>query len=209
MAISEITGVILAGGYSKRMGSNKSLLEINGFTMIEHSHELLKQIFNNIIISTNEPELFEFIDSLRIKDIYPYLGPLAGIHAALSSVQSQKIFLVSCDMPFLQPSVINYLLKVQTEEMIVLPKARNRIEYLCGIYNKNILPVVENILKAVTDAKSRNEEVKNSALSMWNFVERVGAEIVDIEFERFYFNDMFFNINTPEDFEYAKSRMIL
>lgn len=206
METSEICGVMLSGGSSKLMGSNKSLLEIDGFTLIEHTHELLKQIFEDVIISTNEPELYGFIDSQKVIDIYPGLGPLSGIHAALSVVNSQKIFLLSCDMPFMQPSLINYLIKIQTEEKVVLPKAQERIQYLCGIYDKDILPIIENILKAVSDAKNRNEEVGNSALSMWNFIDRVGAEIVDVEFKPFYFNDMFFNINTPEDLEYAKSK---
>jgi molybdopterin-guanine dinucleotide biosynthesis protein A len=208
MAICDITGVVLAGGFSSRMGSNKSLLEIDGYTMIERTHDLLKKIFGEVITSTNEPELFEFLNSTKVKDIYPHLGPLAGIHSALSTVKANKIFLISCDMPFIQPSIINYLLKIETEEMIVLPKAKDRIQYFCGIYDKQILSVVESILKAVSEAKCRNEEVKNSALSMWNFIERMGAEIVDVEYERFYFNDLFFNINTPEDFEYAKSRVI-
>ncbi len=136
MSEQNIIGVILAGGYSSRMGSNKSLLEIDGVTMIKRTHDLLKQIFNKVIISTNEPDLFKFIDAKKIKDSFSNLGPLAGIHASLSSVESQKIFLLSCDMPFMQPSIINHLLKINTEEMIVVPKIKDRVQYLCGIYDK-------------------------------------------------------------------------
>ncbi len=204
---NNITGVILAGGKSSRLGTNKALLKIDNETLIERTFYLLKSIFNEVLISTNNPEEYDFIDARKVKDVYPTMGPLSGIHSALNSSNSKKIFILSCDMPFIIQPLIKHLLNVRTEEPIVIPKVGQKTEYLCGIYNKSLLPLLESILLAAANALDKKEEVKNSALSVWNFAERVGGEFVDIEHERFYFNDLFFNINTQEDYEYALERL--
>ncbi len=204
----EICGVILSGGKSSRMGTNKALLKIDDKIIIEKIFDLMKEIFDEVVISTNEPELYDNINTLKIKDRFPGLGPLAGIHAALTELQTQKIFITTCDLPFINRILINFLLKIETEEMIVVPKAEYKVQYHCGIYDKKILPLLEKILTNVFDAKNNNQEVKNSALSLWNFAERVGVEIVDVEDKIFYTKDLFYNINTPEEYEYVRERLI-
>lgn len=205
---TDIMGVILSGGKSERMGTNKSLLRIDGRTLIESIYGIMIQVFEKVIISTNEPEQYDFLKTEKIPDIIKDFGPLSGIHASLNFTKTNRIFVVSSDMPFLITSLIKYLVEVKTEEAIVLPKAENQIQYLCGIYSKDILPVAENILRANLEAKIKNQMIKKSAVSLWNFVDRVGAEIVDIEHKVFYMKDLLFNINTPEDWEYAKERII-
>ncbi|MEW6196177.1 MAG: molybdenum cofactor guanylyltransferase [Bacteroidota bacterium] len=205
---NDVCGVILSGGKSSRMGTNKALLKIDDQTIIERVFYLMKDVFDEVVISTNEPELYGFIDTEKVVDKFPGFGPLAGIHSALSTAQAKKIFITTCDLPFINSSLIKFLLNVKTEEMIVVPKAEDRIQFLCGIYDRKILPLLENILLNVLEAKNKNQEVKNSALSLWNFAERVGVEIVDVEEKIFYMMDLFFNINSPEDYEYVKERLI-
>ena len=203
----ETTGVILVGGKNNRMGVNKALLKIDDTPIIDRSLDLLGSIFKSNIICTNDPVEIEYPNIQTIKDSYQNFGPLAGIHSALKKSDSQKVFVISCDMPFLTPSVIKHLLNIKTQEAIVLPCVDKNVEYLCGIYSKDLLPLLENVLSTVQEAKVKNNDVTKSALSIWNFVERVGAEIVDIEMERFYFSDMFFRINTQEDYEYVLERL--
>lgn len=205
---TEICCVILSGGKSKRMGVNKALLKIDNQTIIEKVFSIMKDVFDEVIISTNEPELYGFIDAEKVVDKFPGFGPLAGIHSALSTTQTKKIFITTCDLPFINSSLINFLLNVKTEEMIVVPKAEDRVQFHCGIYDRKILPVLESILLNILEAKNKNQEVKNSALSLWNFAERVGVEIVDVEEKIFYMKDLFFNINSPEDYEYVRERLI-
>ncbi len=205
---TEICGVILSGGRSSRMGTNKALIKIDNRTIIERVFDIMKDVFDEIIISTNEPELYDFIDAEKVTDKFPGFGPLAGIHSAISSTQAKKIFVTSCDLPFINPSLINFLLNVTSEEMIIVPKAENRTQYNCGIYDCKILPLLEKVLCDVNEAKNKNQEVKNSALSLWNFAERLGVEVVDVEEKLFYTKDLFFNINTPEDYEYVRERLI-
>lgn len=204
----EMCGVILSGGKSSRMGTNKALLKIDDKTIIEKVFDSMKEIFDEVIISTNEPELYDNINALKIKDRFPGFGPLAGIHSALSELKTKKIFITTCDLPFINRALINFLLEIETDEMIVVPKAENKVQHHCGIYDRKILPLLEKVLSNVLDAKNINQEVKNSALSLWNFAERVGVEIIDVEEKIFYTKDLFYNINTPEEYEYVRERLI-
>lgn len=205
---NKITGVILSNRNRDRLSLYNPLLKIDDKTLIERLFELMKQTFEEVIICTNEPELYDFIDTKKVKDIFPDLGPLAGIHSALTSTTAEKIFVVSCDIPFLVKPLINFLIEHKSCEPIVLPEAEEKIEYLCGTYDRSLLPIIEKILTDVSEADGKNQHVKSTAFSMWNFVERIGADIVNVEFERWYFNDLFFKINTTQDWEYAKEKLI-
>jgi len=206
--IDYITGTILSGGKSSRMGVNKSLLEIDGITLIERTYEMMNSIFDKVIISTNESHLYDFINTEKVKDIYKDFGPLCGIYSSLMNAKTEKIFVISVDMPFILPQLIRYLISYPTDEPIVLPSSQNRIHYLCGLYDKKLIPLLENILDANHQARLNNKEIISSSVSLWNFVERIGAEIINVEEKLFYMKDTFFNINTPDDFEYIKSRLI-
>ncbi len=111
-------------------------------------------------------------------------------------------------MPFILPDLIKYLINYKTDELITVPFAEQRTHYLCGIYSIELIPILESILESNIEARNNNKEIIKSSLSLWNFVERVGAEIVDVEEKIFYMKDLFFNINTPEDFEYTKTHLI-
>jgi molybdopterin-guanine dinucleotide biosynthesis protein A len=206
--VDNVTGVILAGGKSSRMGVNKSLLKIDDVTLIERCYELMKSVFAKVAISTNDPARFDFVNTVKIKDIYQDFGPLSGIYSALRFLNTQKVFILSVDMPFILPDLLRYLLNYKTDELITVPFAVQRTHYLCGIYGKELIPILESILESNIEARNNNKEIIKSSLSLWNFVERVGAEIVDVEEKIFYMKDLFFNINTPEDFEYVKTRLI-
>ncbi|MEW6507866.1 MAG: molybdenum cofactor guanylyltransferase [Bacteroidota bacterium] len=206
--INDITGVILSGGKSSRMGVNKALLKIDDVTLIEKSYLLMKSIFPKVIISCDDHEQFDFIQAEKVKDVYQGLGPLSGIYSSLKSVNTKKIFIISVDMPFILPDLIRYLLNYKTDELITVPCAGQRTHYLCGLYSNELIPVLENILEANIEARNKNIELIKSSLSLWNFAERVGAEIVDVEEKIFYMKDLFFNINTPKDWEYAIEKII-
>lgn len=205
--VEDLTGVILSGGKSSRMGVNKSLLKIDGVTLIEKTYNMMKSVFKNVLISTNDPGSYDFLTAVKVEDLYKGFGPLGGIHASLKYVPTDKIFIVSSDMPFILPAAIKFLMEIETDEPILLPKAESRVQYLCGIYSKKIIPVTENILSSNKEALDNKKEIIKSSLSLWNIVERIGAEIVDMEDKIFYMKDLFFNINTPDDFEYVRDHL--
>lgn len=180
------------------MGTNKALLDIDGKSLIERTLELLDSIFSKVVISSNEPELYESFGKKIVKDIYPGRGPLSGIHSAIHSTKTEMNFFISCDMPFIKKDLINYLIKYKSDKAIILPKAEGRIQQLCGIYSKINLPIVNNLL---IESIQNDSKLKGS---IYELIDRVETEIVDVSKLKFYHKDLFFNINTPEDLNYAK-----
>jgi molybdopterin-guanine dinucleotide biosynthesis protein A len=196
---SNITAFILAGGSSSRIGSNKALLEIGGKSLISRLIEIVHPIFDEVIISSNESELYEGTDKRIIKDIITGRGPLGGIHSALQFTKTEKNFFVSCDMPFISKDVIEFLCGYKSEKAIMILKADRRIQQLCGIYSKRIFPDVDSLLK---ESNQKDSQLKGSIFDLLN---RVDSEIIDVSGLKFYHPDLFFNINTPDDFNYAKN----
>ncbi len=105
------TGVILCGGKSSRMNTDKALLKLGESTIIEIIYNKLKNIFKEVLISANDIEKYKFLNAKIIKDIYTDRGPLAGIHSALKYSESEKIFVTACDIQLVPTELINYLLK--------------------------------------------------------------------------------------------------
>jgi molybdopterin-guanine dinucleotide biosynthesis protein A len=196
---SNITAFILSGGKSSRIGTNKSFLLLEGKPLIERLTGLLDTIFHEVVISSNEPKIYEFLDKKIIEDFYPGRGPLAGIHSALNSTTSERNFIISCDMPFISKELIVYLTDFKTDSKTLLPKVDGRIQPLCGIYSKSVLPDVENLL-----IECRNQQ-SNLKGSVYELISRIQPEIIDVTGTNFYHSDLFLNINTHEDYNYAKS----
>lgn len=188
------TAVILAGGKSSRMGFNKEFLELNGESLIKRNIAILKNIFNEVIVVTNNPEYYSELDVVTIQDIYFQRGPLSGIHAALKRASSEYIYLLACDMPNLDGSFILYLMDTvnATGAEIVIGKAGEKLEPFNGFYSKSILARVEKLLE--------QEKLAIKAL-----ISESRAEFIDIqstELER----EIFLNLNTQQDLKhYIKS----
>jgi len=104
-----ITGVIIAGGKSKRMGKDKLFLLFKGKTLLANAEELLENIVTDILISTNHKKLQTTYPIINdpIKDI----GPIAGIYQALQKSRTQKIIVIPVDMPLLNIEILQFLLK--------------------------------------------------------------------------------------------------
>lgn len=195
---TDITGIILAGGKSKRMGTNKALLKINELTVIERSAALLNKLFSRVIIITNTPDEYSFLKLEMYPDIYPGRGPLAGIHSALINSSTEKNFILSCDIPFLSAEVIKYITDYKTKLPVTVVYADGFIQQLAGIYSRSVLPEAENIL---------NETAGNAGkCKVLYLLDKTGAEILKAENIPSYKKDMFLNMNTLSDFEEVINR---
>jgi molybdopterin-guanine dinucleotide biosynthesis protein A len=194
----DITGVILSGGKNTRMGTNKSLLKFGGKTIIQRLVELLDSIFFEVIISSNKPEVYEFTKRNIIKDLIPDKGPLSGIHSALSNTSTEKVFILSCDMPLVTSKLINYLCDYNSRKQIVLPQAEDHLQQLCGIYSKSILTDVEALL---IESQKPGSNFKGS---IYELIKRVETKIIKVDKLEFYHPDIFLNVNTPEDYDHLK-----
>ncbi|HEY4745534.1 MAG TPA: formate dehydrogenase accessory sulfurtransferase FdhD, partial [Desulfuromonadaceae bacterium] len=126
--ISGIAGVILAGGESRRMGRNKAMLTVGGERMIESAYRCLAELFDEVLLVTNTPEVYDFIPCRKINDIYPGMGPLAGIHAALSACNAERAFVTGCDMPSLNAALIRELCAMPDDLDVVIPETPGGLE---------------------------------------------------------------------------------
>lgn len=178
------TPVILAGGASRRMGTCKALLKINGETMLSR---ILRQLseFDRVLLSTGDPTLGEGLSVECTADLYPGMGPLAGLHAAFCAVDSEALLVLPCDLPFFTKQAAEYLLDHMPEDAdaLVCMDSTGRIHPLCGIYRRPVLPALEARLKA-------GELRVMSFLYSLNWKGLQDAEILP--------DKLFINVNSPE-----------
>jgi molybdopterin-guanine dinucleotide biosynthesis protein A len=194
---SDITGVVLAGGKSSRMGVDKSLLKLGKKKMIEIAVELMKSIFSEVIIITNSPEKYKFLSLPLFTDIYEGKGPLAGIHSALTNSLTDKIFVLSCDVPLMTKEMLEYIINYKSDKQIKFCEAAGYHQPLVGVYSKIILKEIEKILSA--------SEVSDR--SFHNFLKSVDVEIIHPENLSFYKDELFFNVNNPRDYQIILSNL--
>ncbi len=180
------------------MGSNKSLLKIGGKTLIEITFDLMRSSFEKNILITNEPDEYKFLGIDIYTDIIPHLGPLSGIHSGLVNSETEKIFVISCDMPLMKSELINYIAEYKSEAEIVIPSDGKKIQPLCGIYKESLKVKIEKMLMNDSDL---NEKKNRSG---YHLIEKSNSEIVDVSKLTFFNTDLFFNLNSP--FDYSKLR---
>lgn len=195
-----ITGIILSGGKSSRMGSDKALLKIDNETVIERITNLMNSIFSVVFIVTNTPEDYKFLNVPLYEDIYKNKGPLSGIHSGLVHSSTDKNFFISCDLPLISEELIRHIIEFNSEKFIRYCFADGRHHYLAGVYCKEIIPEIEGILKS----SSKQVDKKDQKFSVKSLLKSFEAEIINVEQLHFYNKNLFFNLNTPEDFENLK-----
>ena len=187
----DINGFILAGGKSSRMGTDKALLFIEEKKIIEIAAEKLKKVFKKVFIITNNSVDYSFLNFKTYTDIYKNKGPLSGIHSALVNSDTENNFIISCDTPLISSELIKIIINTESDKSVIIPKTKRGIEPLCGVYSKQCLPSIKNILLS---------ETKNYCMN--HFLEKIDVEYLDME-NSFtgYTDDLFFNLNTKKDYK--------
>ncbi|MHC4173911.1 MAG: molybdenum cofactor guanylyltransferase [Planctomycetota bacterium] len=149
------TAIIMAGGGSSRMGTDKSMLPINGSLMITRICEQLRGCFDQILISANESDKFAFLGFEVVPDKMPGQGPLMGIASALEASTNELNFVVACDIPDIDIGCVRKML-MQTRENqadIVIPTTTEKrdtryYEPLFAVYRKNALEAMNKVLSS-------------------------------------------------------------
>ncbi len=190
--------IILAGGKSSRMGTNKALLKFHEKSNIERMKDELQQVFDDIILVTNNPESYQFLHLKSVTDQYPGSGPLAGIHAGLEASDYEENFIVACDMPFVSAELAGNLVKALKHHDAVVPVSDGREHPLFAAYQKR---VARDAVKCIEDGNLRIRHMlakldvrylEDSDLQLYG-----GSNLERI----------FFNMNHPEEYEAAKKWM--
>jgi len=187
-----ITGVILSGGKSIRMGENKAFLEIRGKRIIEHTVDVLQGMCNQVILVTNELLEYSYLDLEVAADLIPKSGSLVGIYTGLCYSSSAYSFITACDMPFLNRKVIEYMLTIRNNYDVVIPHLQDGYHPLHALYSKRCIKFIK-------------EQIREDNLKITDFFNRVRVrevssdEIISLDPDL----KSFLNINTPEDLKKA------
>jgi len=189
---------IQAGGQSRRMGQDKALLPFLGRPLIQRVIERLSPMADEILVTTNSPEDYRFLNLPLFPDLKPDRGALGGLYTALSSATCQAVAVVACDMPFASASLIeaaNRLL-VQEEADVVIPDSGGGLEPLHAVYRRETcLPAIESAIDA----------------DKWRLISwfpEVKVRILQPDENKVYDPSglAFLNLNTPEEFAEAEER---
>jgi len=146
--MENITGVILAGGNSRRMGQNKALMDFKGKSFIENIIENIKKDFP-VAISCNKNELYTNYNHEKIVDEYEDIGPIGGIYSSLKSLESDYIWAISCDTPLVSSSFGSFLYSyISSDYDGFIPVARNgKLLPTLGIYSKSAIKIIEKMIR--------------------------------------------------------------
>lgn len=147
-----LSGIILAGGDSLRMGGeNKSLLILEKEALILRQIRIMRELCSEVIIVTNTPKLFlRLVDtSVRIiTDYIPGKGPLSGMHAGLTLSRNQSAWVVGCDMPFLSPVAAELMLRKKKSGLdAIIPWLQGVMHPLHAIYDRDCAGHIWTLLK--------------------------------------------------------------
>jgi len=185
---NEITGIVLAGGKSSRMGTDKSLMIWKNKSLVEHAINTLKPLCNKVVISAKNNQ-YQFTGCEVWPDELTNQAPMIGIYSCLKRSQTEVNLILSCDMPLISPDLFEYLLSNSSNHKAVVPVHNiKQIEPLCGIYKKSVLAEMEKF-------------IKNENYSLQQFLKASSARIISITQELSFFKeDLFLNVNTMEDF---------
>ena len=182
----EVTGVILAGGKSSRMGQDKGLMPYKEKPLVSYGLDVLKQFSSRQLIIANQPG-YEGFGVEVIQDIEPELGPIGGIVTALENITTEKCCVLACDMPFVSAGLFQYLLQHAAKAPIVVPMFKERLQPLAGLYDVAAKSYFEHCLQ-------------QGQLKLTAAIESIDFLTVDIHPALpFYTRDLFRNFNRPTD----------
>lgn len=144
-----LTGVVLAGGQSRRFGSDKAAFQIGGRPMIERVHAALQCVTSGVLLSVGTHQSRTRPPLPTVIDEYPDCGPLAGMHAAMKAAPTPRILVVACDLPFISPGVLRRIAVGcgDDADAAVARTPDGRLQPLCASYRSDLWPLAESFLQ--------------------------------------------------------------
>ncbi len=194
--INKCSAAILAGGENRRMPILKAFIEVEGQKIIERNLKIMKSIFSEIFIITNQPEAYSHLKTPLLGDIYDIRGPMTGIFTALLNSSNRWIFISACDMPFLSTKLIEYMASKRADYDAVVPEspisegAQGGVEPLFAFYSKHLAASMEKAI--LSGNKSLRDFLNNKRV---HYI--TSGEINKLDPDK----KSFINLNTPEDID--------
>ncbi len=188
----DVTGVLLAGGKSRRMGVDKALLELDGQTFFQRSLELLEQFFTNILIAGDRPDLAR-PGIPAIADLYSG-SALGGLYTGLRAAKTDWIFVAPCDMPYPDSRIVECLLSQRSGADAVVPRTPEGYEPVFALYHKNCLAQMESMLQ-------------QNQYRIYDFYQQIAIRFLDQNELPEGWQRALININTPEQLAQLKENI--
>ena len=187
-----LSGIVLSGGQSKRMGQNKALMQLEGQSLISRVLDKLSRLCDELIISANDVEPYADLPARVVPDIIAGMGALSGMHAGLAAMRNEKAIIVACDLPFLSLSLLRYMAVVATGYDVVVPRLGAYLEPLHAVYDVNCITPIERL-------------VAGGPRRVVHLFDRVCAhEVTEGPVRLFGAELSFFNVNTPKEWAEAQ-----
>jgi molybdopterin-guanine dinucleotide biosynthesis protein A len=192
-AKNKITGILLAGGHSKRMGRDKGNIKIGGHLMYHYPLKVLEYLCGKVLISTCNKTDYSGKYTIVCDEI-PGIGPIGGICSCLKKSDTELNIVLSCDMPMVNKNLLEYLLLVSNGYDVVVPSLfRNKAEPLCGVYRKTVIDMLDQL-------------IRNKVYAVHAVFDLVRCNKAEInETMPFYSPDMFMNVNSAGDLDHLKT----
>jgi len=190
-----VTGIVLAGGRSSRMGSPKALLPFDGEPLIVHIVRRLQRLFARIVVVAAPEQQLPDLPVTVVRDEVAFQGPVGGIYYGLAAARDEIGFVTSCDAAFSNACLISHLLSLAPGFDVIVPRWEGRLQPLNAVYRRTVLPALE--------AQLANGELRPVFL-----YDKVSTRIVEEDEVRRFdpAGDSFFNMNAPEDYAEALRR---
>lgn len=185
----DITGIILVGGKSRRMGKDKALLTVQGKTLFERALEPFQECFAQVMLIGDRPERFAGCNLPILPDLYPG-SSLGGLYTGLYHAGTESIFVTSCDLPFPNCAILQYLCSLREDADAIIPESPHGAEPLFACYRKSCLEAMKNQLEQQRFSIS-------AVCSQLNTISVPYQELEQFDPE----GTAFLNLNTPQDIE--------
>lgn len=191
-----VTGVILAGGKSSRMGQNKALMSLGGMRLVDRVVTVMRAVFDALLLVTNTPEVYADLALPMVQDVWPDKGALGGVYSAIYHSATPYCCVVACDMPFLHAAMLRYLIAQTPHYDVVIPEVLGEFQTLHAVYSKACLAPIVRQLEA-------------NRLRIISFFPDVRVRTVTAQELQPYDPELlaFQNLNTPDEFQAAAQRL--
>ncbi len=195
MMITDVTGVLLAGGKSQRMGEDKRFLSIAGRTLLERGLSAMCELFQHVCVVIAQDSHFLQTHVPVFRDRVPHCGSLGGLYTGLCEASTPYVFIAACDMPFLSLQLVEYMNGLKDEADIVVASWKDRIQPTHAFYSKRCTASLEDMIR--THDMKIQKIFHHPSLKV-RFVMDHEVSRIDPE------GRSFINVNNPADLEAAR-----
>jgi molybdenum cofactor guanylyltransferase len=191
----DITGIILVGGKSRRMGRDKAFIEVGGVPLFEKALKLFRASFPEVLLIGDRPERFERYGIAVLPDLYPG-SSLGGLYTGLHAARSPYVFVSSCDLPCPNPDILGHLCSLREGFDAVVPRTPHGWEPLFALYAKSCLEPMRTQLDA-------GHYCAYDYFPQINLRQVPAEELAALDQQ----GTGFVNLNTPEELEKMKGTL--